>query len=85
MSIEYKNGTKATVDILPRKSRTKRAAYISLEMKTLPLGAKFKKNQIIANTKNFDNDTSMYTSGRNVNIAVMNYQGSLGPKITKVI
>jgi len=44
-------------------------------MNTLPVGKKFKKNQILAATKNFNLETGTYTSGKNVTIAVMNYLG----------
>lgn len=75
LKVKYFDGTFETFDIIPRKSRTKRGAYISLEMNTLNLGEKFKKNQIIAYTKNFDGKTSMYASGKNVTCAIMNYLG----------
>ena len=44
-------------------------------MESLPVGTKFKKNQLVASTKNFINDTSSYVSGKNVSIAVMSYLG----------
>lgn len=75
MTVKYNNGKEETLDILPRKSQTRRGAFISLEMNAISVGEKFKKNQILASTKNFDNETSTYISGRNVNIAVINYLG----------
>lgn len=44
-------------------------------MNPLSIGTKFKKNELLASTKNFSNKENMYVSGRNVNIAVMNYLG----------
>lgn len=75
LHVLYNNGETEVFDITPRKSQTKRGAYILLEMQTLSEGTKFKKNQIVAATKNFDLKTNMYTSGKNLNIAVMNYLG----------
>ncbi len=75
MSVEYKNGTVETLDIIPRKSRTKRGSFISLEMKTPKVGFKFKKNEMIAHTKNFKGKEGMYVSGKNVTCALMNYSG----------
>lgn len=49
-------------------------AYISLDMKTLSVGDRVKKNQVIAYTKNFDK-MGTYCGGRNMFIAVMNYMG----------
>jgi DNA-directed RNA polymerase beta subunit len=49
--------------------------YLSLEMNTLPVGTKVRKNQVIAGTKNFDINNNMYCSGRNVFMAVMQYMG----------
>jgi DNA-directed RNA polymerase beta subunit len=74
ITIKYRNGQTETLDIIPRKSRTKMAAYISLEMKTLDPGENFKKDQLIAFTKNFTKD-SRYASGKNVFIAVVNPSG----------
>ncbi len=74
MTVKYKDGTSETFDIIPRLSRTKRGAYISLEMTALPVGSKFKTNQIIAYTKNFDKNGT-YCAGANVFIAIMNYMG----------
>lgn len=75
MTVQYKDGSTETLDILPRKSRTKRGAYIALEMETLPVGTNFKKSQMLAYTKNFDGQHGMYCSGKNVTVAVMNYLG----------
>ena len=44
-------------------------------MNPLSIGTKFKKNELLASTKNFSNKENMYVFGRNVNIAVMNYLG----------
>jgi hypothetical protein len=74
ITVKYRNGNIETLDIIPRKSRTKMAAYISLEMKTLEPGEKFKKDELIAYTKNFTKD-SRYASGKNVFIAMMNPSG----------
>ncbi len=75
MTVQYNNGDEETIDIQTRKSRTKRGAYIALELNPLPVGTKFKKNQLLASTKNFDNTTSCFMSGKNVTIAVMSYLG----------
>lgn len=75
MTVKYKNGQTEILDILPRKSQTRRGAYISLEMNPLPVGTQFKENQLIASTKNFDNNSSSFMSGKNVSIAVMSYLG----------
>lgn len=74
MTVRYKNGQIENLDIIPRKSRTKRGVYISLEMETLEEGKSFKKNQIIAWTKNFSED-GLYAPGKNVFVALMNYDG----------
>lgn len=75
MTVTYKSGQTETIDILPRRSRTKRGAFVSLEMQPLFEGVKFKKDQLLASTKNFNNETSSYMSGKNVTIAVMSYLG----------
>ena len=74
MTVRYRNGKTETLDIIPRKSRTKMAAYISLEMRTLEPGESFKKDQLLAFTKNFTKD-SRYASGKNVFIAIVNPDG----------
>jgi DNA-directed RNA polymerase beta subunit len=74
ITVKYKNGDTETLDIIPRMSRTKMGAYISLQMNTLSEGETFKKNQLIAWTKNFTKD-SKYASGKNVFLAVMNPMG----------
>lgn len=75
MTVKYNNGKEETIDILPRKSQTRRGAYISLEMQPLEEGTKFKKNQLLASSKNFVNKSSTFVSGKNVPIAVMSYLG----------
>ncbi len=72
--VKYNDGTKEIFDIVPRKAQTKRGAYISLQMKTLEEGSKFKSNQPIAFTKNFDKD-GIYCSGANIKVAMMNWLG----------
>lgn len=74
ITVKYKNGETEVFDIFPRKSRTKMGAYISLEMKTLEEGESFKKDQLIAYTKNFTKD-SRYAAGKNVFIAMVNPLG----------
>jgi hypothetical protein len=74
ITVKYKNGNEETFDITPRLSRTKMGAYISLEMTALDEGSSFKKDQIIAFTKNFTKD-SRYASGKNAFIAVVNPMG----------
>lgn len=75
MTVTYSNGKVDVLDILPRKSATRRGAFISLEMVPRAVGEKFKKNEILAATKNFNVDENLYVSGRNVSIAVMNFNG----------
>lgn len=75
MTVKYSNGKEEVLDILPRKSQTRRGAFISLEMESLPTGAKFKKNEILAGTKNFKLKENSYASGKNIKIAVMSYLG----------
>ena len=75
MTVLYNNGQEETIDIQTRKSQTRRGAYIALELNPLEVGTKFKKNQLLASTKNFDNKTSCFMSGKNVTIAVMSYLG----------
>ena len=72
IKIKY-NDKIGVLDITPRLSRTKRASFISLNFKTLKVGDKVKKNQIIARVDSFNDDA--YVHGRNVTIAVMNYLG----------
>lgn len=74
LSVKYKNGTTDIFDIVPRMSRTKRGSYISLEMNSLGVDEKFKANQPVAFTKNF-NQAGTYCAGKNINIALFNYMG----------
>lgn len=74
LTVKYKNGDTDVFDIFPRKSRTKMGAYISLEMQTLNVGESFKKDQLIAFTKNFTRD-SKYAAGKNIFIAMVNPEG----------
>ena len=55
-------------------SRTKRGSYIALEMNTLDKDTKFRANQPIAFTKNF-NQEGTYCAGKNITIALFNYLG----------
>ena len=74
LTVKYKDGTTDIFDIVPRMSRTKRGSYIALEMNTLGMNEKFKANQPVAFTKNF-NQAGTYCAGKNVNIALFNYLG----------
>lgn len=74
ISVKYKDGTTDVFDIVPRMSRTKRGSYIALEMNTLEKDEKFKANQPIAFTKNF-NQQGTYCAGKNITIALFNYLG----------
>lgn len=74
LTVKYKDGSTDIFDIVPRMSRTKRGSYIALEMDTLNKDAKFKANQPIAFTKNF-NQNGVYCGGKNITIALMNYMG----------
>lgn len=74
MTVKYKDGTVDTFDILPRMSRTYMGIYIALEMNTLNVGEKFKENQPIAFTKNFNREGT-YCAGKNITVAIFNYLG----------
>jgi len=74
LTVKYKDGSIDIFDIVPRMSRTKRGSYIALEMNTLEEGEKFKANQPVAFTKNF-NQKGVYCAGKNINIALINYLG----------
>jgi hypothetical protein len=49
------------------------AQFISIQMNSLNVGDKFKKNEILASSKSFKDN--MYASGRNAVIALLNYKG----------
>jgi len=72
--VKYKDGSNDIFDIIPRKSQTKRGAFILLNMDTLEEGETFKANQIIGFNKQF-NKEGIYCSGRNTKVAIMNYLG----------
>jgi len=74
LTVKYKDGTIDIFDIIPRMSRTKRGSYIALEMNTLDVDSKFKANQPVAFTKNF-NQAGTYCAGKNITIALFNYLG----------
>lgn len=73
ISVKYDDGTSDNLDIIPRKSRTKRGSFIQLEMKTLEVGKTFKKNDTLAWTKNFNQ--GIYSGGKNTVVCFMNYRG----------
>ena len=73
ITVKYSNGTVENLDIVPRKSRTKRGSFIQLEMKTLEKDQSFKKSDALAWTKNFDQ--GIYAPGKNVTVCFMNYRG----------
>lgn len=73
ISVKYSNGVVENLDIVPRKSRTKRGSIIQLEMNTLQAGQSFKKNDTLAWTKNFNE--GIYSAGKNVTVCFMNYKG----------
>ena len=74
LTVKYKDGSKDVFDVVPRMSRTKRGSYIALEMNTLGFDQKFKANQPVAFTKNF-NQQGTYCAGKNITIALFNYLG----------
>lgn len=75
ITIEYKNGKTEVFDLLPRSARTKRGSVVSLHMIcNKKIGDIVTKNEILAHTKNFDNN-GIYASGTNVFIAMLNYEG----------
>lgn len=82
IAVEYNNyvkvkyddtGEEDYIDITPRLATTKRASHVRLGMNTLEPGTKFKKDEMIAWTDNFNGDA--YASGKNLKCAVMNYLG----------
>ena len=58
---------------MPRYSTTKRNSTIQVSLNALKKNDKFKKDQLLAWSKQFNGD--MMTGGRNVTMAVMNYLG----------
>jgi len=73
ISVKYDNGVIENLDIIPRKSRTKRGSFIQLEMNTMAKDTLFKKNDTLAWTKNFNQ--GIYSGGKNVVVCFMNYRG----------
>ena len=73
ITIRYKNGREETIDIQPRFSTTKRNSTIMISMDSLKKGDKFKKNQLVGWSRMFDGER--FVAGRNLNIAIMNYDG----------
>ena len=73
ISVKYDNGVVENLDIIPRKSRTKRGSFIQLEMGTLEKDTLFKKNDTLAWTKNFNQ--GIYSGGKNAVVCFMNYRG----------
>lgn len=71
MQIQYDNGDKDTLNLLPRYSATKRNSILRNKMNTLKVGDTFQKNQMVAWTNAFDGDG--LALGKNVTLAVMNY------------
>jgi len=73
IAVKYDNNVIENLDIIPRSSRTKRGSFIRMEMETVEPGKTFKKNDALAWTKNFKN--GVYSSGKNVVVCFMNYEG----------
>jgi DNA-directed RNA polymerase beta subunit len=73
ITVKYDNNIVENLDIIPRRSRTKRGSFIQLEMNNLSIGELFNKNDLIAWTKNFNQ--GIYSSGKNVCVCFMNYMG----------
>jgi DNA-directed RNA polymerase beta subunit len=73
ISVKYTNGLEENFDLVPRLSSTKMAQLILIEMNSLKVGDKFKKNEIIASSKSFKDN--MYASGKNTVMAILNYKG----------
>lgn len=74
VKVKYNSGITEYIDITPRLSTTKRASYINLSMDTLPVGSKFKANELLAWVGSSFNGLA-YTSGRNLKMAIMDYLG----------
>ena len=73
ITIQYKSGKIETLDSLPRYTATKRNSTIQIPLKTLGVGEKFQKGQMLAWAKSFNGDS--FTIGRNCVMAIMNYSG----------
>jgi DNA-directed RNA polymerase beta subunit len=73
ITVKYKSGRIETFDIQPRFSSTKRNSTIMISMNNLKVGTKFKKDQMVGWSRMFDGDR--FVGGRNVTMAVMNYDG----------
>jgi DNA-directed RNA polymerase beta subunit len=73
ITVKYSDDSEESYDLVPRLSKTKMAQFISIQMNSLKVGDKFKKNEIIASSKSFNDN--MYSSGRNATIAMLNYNG----------
>lgn len=71
MQIQYADGSKDTLNLLPRYSTTKRNSIIRNKMNTLKAGDSFQKDQMIAYTNSFNGDG--LALGKNVTMAIMNY------------
>jgi hypothetical protein len=73
IKVQYDNGDIDILDTMPRYSTTKRNSTIQVSLNTLKKNDKFKKDQLLAWSKQFNGD--MMTGGRNTIMAVMNYIG----------
>jgi hypothetical protein len=72
--VEYDDGTKKLYNIIPRISRTKRGLYLPLELvPEVSVGQRVKKGQVLATTSQLQK--GVYRHGRNVCVAVMQYNG----------
>ena len=73
VKVKYSDGTIETFDILPRFSATKRNSTIHITLDSLKEGDKFKKDDLIAWNKSFNN--GVLAIGKNKKLAVINYLG----------
>lgn len=73
LEIQYNNGKKDIIDLIPRITSTKRALFIEQSLNSLQPNETFKKGQMLCWTDMFNGEG--YVHGKNLTMAVMNYIG----------
>ena len=71
--VEYSDGTREVLDLIPRLSTTKRSSIIRITLDTLKEGDTFEKGELIAWSKSFSDN--VLAIGKNKKVAVLNYLG----------
>lgn len=71
--VQYSDGTKEVLDLIPRLSTTKRSSIIRITLDTLNVGESFEKGELIAWSKSFSDN--VLAIGKNKKVAVLNYLG----------